>query len=74
MPTIYKDIEIDVDLDDFETEDLIEEIERRQRKLRAKGKDFDLSQTSLYDEMKNEYLIEVAKKYSLSEIQDALPL
>jgi hypothetical protein len=29
MPTIYKEIEVDVDLDDFDDEDLIEELERR---------------------------------------------
>jgi hypothetical protein len=29
MATIYKDLEFDVDLDDFDTDDLIEEVERR---------------------------------------------
>ena len=29
MATIYKDLEFDVDLDDFETDDLIDEVERR---------------------------------------------
>jgi hypothetical protein len=29
MPTIYKEVEVDVDLDDFDDDDLIEEIERR---------------------------------------------
>lgn len=29
MPTIYKEVEIDVDLDDYDDEDLIEECQRR---------------------------------------------
>jgi len=29
MPSIYKEVELDVDLSDFETDDLIEELESR---------------------------------------------
>lgn len=29
MPTIYKDIEIEIDLDDFSNDDLVEELESR---------------------------------------------
>jgi hypothetical protein len=29
MPTIYKEVEVDVDLDDFDDDELIEEVERR---------------------------------------------
>ena len=29
MPSIYKEVELDVDLSDFETDDLIEELEER---------------------------------------------
>jgi hypothetical protein len=29
MPTIYKEVEVDVDLDDFDTAELVEELERR---------------------------------------------
>jgi hypothetical protein len=29
MPTIYKEVEVDVDLDDFDTDELVEELERR---------------------------------------------
>jgi hypothetical protein len=29
MPQIYKEVELDVDLSDFETDDLIEELEER---------------------------------------------
>ena len=33
MPTVYTEVEVDVDLDDFDTEDLVEELERRGRGL-----------------------------------------
>jgi hypothetical protein len=29
MPTVYQEVEVEVDLDDFDTDDLIEELERR---------------------------------------------
>ena len=29
MPIIYQEVEVEVELDDFDTEDLIEELERR---------------------------------------------
>jgi hypothetical protein len=29
MPTVYQEVEIDVELDAFETDDLVEELERR---------------------------------------------
>lgn len=29
MPTVYKEVEVDVDLDDFDDDDLIDEMERR---------------------------------------------
>jgi hypothetical protein len=29
MPTIYREVEVEVELDDFDTDDLIEELERR---------------------------------------------
>lgn len=29
MPTVYTEVEVDVDLDDYDDEDLIEEMERR---------------------------------------------
>ncbi len=34
MPTVYTEVEVDVDLSDFDTDDLIEELE-----LRGKGMD-----------------------------------
>lgn len=29
MPTVYQEVEVEIDLDDFDTDDLIEELERR---------------------------------------------
>jgi len=29
MPTIYQEVEVDIELSDFETEDLIEELQKR---------------------------------------------
>jgi hypothetical protein len=29
MPTVYTEVEVDVELDDFDTDDLVEELERR---------------------------------------------
>lgn len=29
MPLVYKEVEVDVDLEDFDTDELIEELERR---------------------------------------------
>lgn len=31
MPTVYTEVEVDVDLSDFDTEDLVEELESRGR-------------------------------------------
>ena len=31
MPTVYTEVEVDVDLEDFDTDDLLDEIERRGR-------------------------------------------
>lgn len=39
MPTVYTEVEVDVTLDDFEDDDLIEELERR-------GKTLELADTS----------------------------
>lgn len=29
MPTVYQEVQVDVELDDFDTDDLIEELQRR---------------------------------------------
>ena len=39
MPTVYTEVEVDVELDDFDTDDLIEELERR-------GKGFEIASNS----------------------------
>lgn len=33
MPTVYTEVEVDVDLNEFDTDDLIEELERRGKGL-----------------------------------------
>lgn len=33
MPTVYTEVEVDVDLDDFDTDDLVEELEKRGKGL-----------------------------------------
>lgn len=42
MPTVYKEVEVDVDLDDFDDDDLIEELERR-------GRGFEVASSSPTD-------------------------
>jgi hypothetical protein len=37
MPTVYTEVEVDVDLDEFDTEDLIGELERRGRGFDVAG-------------------------------------
>jgi hypothetical protein len=41
MPTVYTEVEVDVDLDDFEDDDLIDELERRGLDLNSKYIDGD---------------------------------
>ena len=37
MPTVYTEVEVDVDLDDFDDYDLIEELERRGKGFEVNG-------------------------------------
>ena len=37
MPTVYTEVEVDVDLDDFDDDDLIDELERRGKTLEVDG-------------------------------------
>ena len=37
MPTVYTEVEVDVDLDDFDDDDLIEELERRGKGFEVVG-------------------------------------
>ena len=39
--TVYKEVEVDVDLSDFDTDDLIEELEGRGRDYNTQGVDGD---------------------------------
>jgi len=41
MPYTYKEVEIEIDLDDFDTDDLIEELERRGIDYNTRGVDAD---------------------------------
>jgi hypothetical protein len=41
MPTVYTEVEVDVDLDSFDDDDLIEEMERRGLDLNSKYIDGD---------------------------------
>ncbi len=41
MPTVYTEVEVDVDLDEFDTDDLIEELERRGYDYNTQGVDAD---------------------------------
>ena len=41
MPTVYTEVEVDVDLDSFDDDDLIEELERRGLDLNSKYIDGD---------------------------------
>jgi hypothetical protein len=41
MPTVYVETEVDVELSDFDTEDLVNELERRGRDYNTRGVDAD---------------------------------
>jgi hypothetical protein len=41
MPYVYKEVEVEIDLDDFDTDELIEELERRGRDYNTQGVDAD---------------------------------
>jgi len=41
MPYAYKEVEVEIDLDDFDTDDLIQELERRGRDYNTQGVDAD---------------------------------
>ena len=41
MPTVYTEVEVDVDLEDFDDDDLIEELERRGLDMNTKFVDGD---------------------------------
>ncbi len=41
MPTVYTEVEVDVDLEDFDDDDLIDELERRGLDYNTRGVDAD---------------------------------
>lgn len=41
MPYAYKEVEFEIDLDDFETDELVEELERRGLDYNTRGVDAD---------------------------------
>lgn len=41
MPYIYKEVEVEIDIDDFDTDELIEELERRGVDYNTNGVDGD---------------------------------
>jgi hypothetical protein len=49
MPLIYKEVEVDVDLDDFDDDELVEELERR-------GKGFEIASRSGTEIVESIYL------------------
>lgn len=52
MPLIYQEVELEVELDDFDTDDLIEELERRGSGIVAHGSGKELI-TSIYEKRRN---------------------
>jgi len=52
MPLIYQEVELEVELNDFDTDDLIEELERRGSGIVACGSDKELI-TSIYEKRRN---------------------
>ena len=45
MPLVYQEVEVEVELDDFDTEDLIEELERRGTGVMDQGDSKELLET-----------------------------
>lgn len=49
MPIVYKEVEIDVDLEDFQDHDLIEELERRGKGLEIGANSSTKLLTAIYE-------------------------
>lgn len=52
MPLIYQEVELEVELDNFDTDDLIEELERRGSETVAYGSSKELI-NSIYEKRRN---------------------
>ena len=63
--TIYKEVEVDVELDDFDDEDLIEELENR-------GRGFDVPGTSTVDLLTNIWLKRRMNKDYQTELDELI--
>ena len=48
MPLVYKEVEVDIDLEDFDTDELIDELERRGTGVMDYGNGTEVLQT-IYD-------------------------
>jgi len=48
MATVYTEVEVDVDLEDFETDDLVEELERRGKGLEVASQNGTELITAIY--------------------------
>ncbi len=73
----YITVEVDVDLDDFDIDDLINYIENKRYVVVKESeykedKVFDIKTVS--DELRAEHLIRVYEQYTLEEIQNLIPL
>lgn len=84
MKTVTKEetVELEVDLDDFEISDILDYLEeqaltKNQRKQLAEMVNVgfpEIELQSIADVQKFEYMVNVFKKYPLSEIEQKLPL
>ena len=76
-------VEVEVDLDMFSTDDILNELEYRRDELTSKMLErfnrlsnsypSSSNKITLNDQMKNEYLKKIFDMYSLDEIEKALP-
>ena len=49
MPTVYTEVEVDVDLEDFDTDDLVEELERRGKGMEVASETGTELLTAIYE-------------------------
>jgi hypothetical protein len=70
----YVTISVDVDLDEFDDDDLLKEIKGRGYKIEVQEKCEPALIKTLEDKMKYEYLMRVFHKHSLTEIEKMIQL
>lgn len=49
MPTVYTEVEVDVDLEDFDTDDLVEELQRRGKGMEVASRSGTELLTAIYE-------------------------